>query len=307
MHVEPELVADARCIVGEAPLWHARERCLYWVDAPRCRLYRYAPATGAHELAYQGPEGEYLSSFTIQADGALLLFTAHVAVRLWRAGATAPPPVVIDAPPETRGWFLNDTIADPRGRVFGGTLPLSIFSGGATGGPRQPGKQYRLDPDGSLRVVIDAVRTPNGMGFTPDGRGLYFTDSGARSIVRYDYDAATGGLGNRRAFVETAPDQGVPDGMTVDAEGCVWSARWGASCVVRYSPAGRELGRIAFPAKFVASCTFGGDDYGDLYVTTAVSPFANKDERPGAGGLYRLRPGVRGVPEFVSRVGAPGQ
>jgi D-xylonolactonase len=290
MNLEPELVADYACLTGEGPLWHAQEQRVYWVDIPRCRLFCYDPASGHHEQVYQGPEGDAIGGFTVQEDGALLLFMARGAVRRWRDGQLT---TVIDEIPAERGTRFNDVIADPAGRVFGGTM----------GTAERPGKQYRLDTDGSLHVVMNEVRTPNGMGFTPDRKRMYFTDTPTRCIFLYDYDEASGAISNRRVFAQSpdAPDEGRPDGMTVDAEGCVWSARWGGSCLVRYAPDGTEIGRLTFPAKKVSSAVFGGPDLADLYVTTAGGD--NKaEEGHGAGALFRVRPGVRGVPEFVSRI-----
>ena len=141
------------------------------------------------------------------------------------------------------------------------------------------------------------------MGFTPDGRGMYYTDSLARNIYLFDYDVESGELSNQRVFVETPEGEGFgPDGMTVDAEGCVWSAIWDASSLVRYTPDGVEERRFRFPAKKVSSVTFGGGDYTDLYVTSAGGD-DRAAEGDGAGALFRLSPGVQGVPEFRSRVG----
>jgi D-xylono/L-arabinono-1,4-lactonase len=293
--MEPELIADYQCITGEGPLWHPQEKRVYWVDIPQCRLFRYEPATGKHEQVYQGPEGDALGGFTIQEDGALLLFMARGAIRLWRDGQLTD---VVPEIPEERATRFNDVIADPAGRVYGGTMATK----------ERRGKQYRLDTDASLHVVMDEVQVPNGMGFTPDRKQVYFTDTPTRHIYLFDYDQSTGAISNRRIFVETpeAQDEGRPDGMTVDAEGCVWSARWGGSCLVRYSPDGKEIGRVTFPAKKVSSCVFGGDDYADLYVTTAGGNTKDQDG-PGAGALYRLRPDVKGVPEFFSKVTVPSR
>ena len=131
---------------------------------------------------------------------------------------------------------------------------------------------------------------------------LYHTDSTKRLITVFAYDRATGGLSNREVFVRTPDDGGIPDGMTVDANGDVWSARWDGSALYRYSPAGEELARITFPAKKVSSIAFGGPDYDDAYVTTAGGQ-DRATEGPGAGALFRVRLGVRGVPEFRSRIG----
>ena len=284
--MEPELIADYQCVIGEGPLWHPGERRLYWVDIATGRMFRYEPATGRHELCY---EGEVVGGFTIQADGALLLFMAKGAVKIWREGVLTP---VVDEIPDERASRFNDVIADPAGRVFCGTIS----------GPDHWGRLYRLDTDARLTAVVHDVGTSNGLGFTPDRKQMYYTDSHAREIYLFDYDQATGAISRQRLFVKVPEGEGVPDGMTVDAEGYVWSARWDGWCLVRYAPDGHEVQRIRFPAKKVSSVVFGGDDYTDIYVTTAGGD--HKDtEGPGAGALFRLRPGIRGVAEFPSRIG----
>ena len=284
--MEPELIADYRCVIGEGPLWHPDERRLYWIDIATGRIFRYEPATERHELCY---EGEVIGGFTIQADGALLLFMAKGAVKIWREGTLT---TVVDEIPDERASRFNDVIADPAGRVFCGTMTS----------PEHAGRLYRLDTDARLTKVVEGVGTPNGMGFTHDRKQMYFTDTHAHEIYLFDYDQATGAISRQRVFVKVPEGEGGPDGMTVDAEGYVWSARWGGSCLVRYTPKGVEERRIAFPAKKVSSVTFGGDDYTDIYITTAGGD--HKDtEGPGAGALFRLRLGIRGVAEFPSRVG----
>lgn len=288
MTPQPELIADYACICGEGPLWHPQEQCVYWVDIPKGKLFRYYPATGRHEQCH---EGEAIGGFTIQADGALLLFMARGAVRLWRAGRLT---TVIPEIPDERETRFNDVIADPAGRVFCGTMPTKS----------RLGRLYRLDPDGTLTRLLDGVGCSNGLGFTPDRRQLYYTDTPTHTIFRFDYDRATGAITNRRPFVTSPATEGGPDGMTVDADGCVWSARWDGACLVRYSPVGQELLRVPFPVKKVSSVIFGGPDYDELYVTTAGGDHRQTDG-PLAGALFRLRLGVRGVPEFVSRIRVP--
>ncbi len=286
MSIEPELVVDCQCALGEGPLWHPFERCLYWTDITGERVLRYDPASDAHEVCY---EGATVGGFTIQADGALLLFMARGAVKRWWDGELT---TVIEGIPDEQGSRFNDVIADPAGRAFCGTMPVGD----------RPGRLYRLDPDGALSLVLDDAGISNGMGFAPDRRQFFHTDSIKRSITRFDYDEAIGALSEPRLFARVPEGDGLPDGMTVDAEGFIWSARWEGGCVVRYDLGGGEVLRVPFPARRVTSVIFGGEDYTDLYVTTAGG-----DDRatygPGAGALFRLRPGVRGLPEFFSRVG----
>jgi D-xylonolactonase len=286
--MQPELIADYQCDTGENPLWHPQERRLYWTDIPAGRLFRYDPATGRHEQCYQG---EPVGGFAVQADGALLLFMARGAVKTWRDGFLR---TVIAEIPDERDSRFNDVIADPEGRVFCGTMPS----------PRRKGRLYRLDRDGGLTVVVEDVGCSNGMGFTVDRKQMYYTDSRERTIYIYDYDQKSGEISNRRDFLRVTEGEGGPDGMTVDSEGYVWSAFWGGSRLVRFRPDGTEERRIMFPAKKVSSVTFGGPDCTDIYVTTALTSGTKKEEGQGAGALFRLNLGIRGLPEFFSRIGA---
>ncbi|MBN2084521.1 MAG: SMP-30/gluconolactonase/LRE family protein [Anaerolineales bacterium] len=285
--MQPELIADGKFDTAENPLWHPIQRRLYWTDIPNGRLFRLDPATGAWEECYRG---EPVGGFTLQADGALLLFMARGAIARWQDGRLEYLRRETDG--EQDGRF-NDVIADPRGRVFCGTMQT----------PAHKGRLYRLDTDGTLVPILEGVSTPNGMGFTPDRAHMYFTDSHIRRITLFDYDEPTGALSRQRLWLETPPDQGSPDGLTVDAQGFVWSARWNGSALYRFAPDAAEADRIGFPARKVSSISFGGGDYEDLYVTTALAGGTRSAEGAGAGALFRLRPGVRGVPEFVSRVG----
>jgi len=284
--IEPELIADYACVTGEGPLWHPDEQRVYWVDIPKGRLFRYTPATGEHEQCFQSPEA--IGGFTIQEDGALLLFMARGAVKLWREGELT---TVLDEIPDEVTTRFNDVIADPEGCVFCGTMPTQS----------RLGRLYRLDPDRTLTKLLDGIGVSNGMGFTPDLKGLYYTDSPTRNIYRFDYDRATGAITNQRVFVQTPNGEGVPDGMTVDAEGCVWSARWDGGVLVRYTADGVEERRIAFPARKVSSVTCGGPDYTDIYVTTAGGDQKAREGK-GAGALFRLRLGIQGRPEFRSQI-----
>jgi D-xylono/L-arabinono-1,4-lactonase len=284
----PELIADYACNTGENPLWHPFEARVYWVDIPSGRLFRYTPATGQHEQCFQAEEA--IGGFTIQADGALLLFMARGAVKIWREDQ--PLQTVVDEIPLERESRFNDVIADPLGRVYCGTMPTG----------KQLGRLYRLDPDGALTELLDEIGCSNGMGFTADLQRMYYTDSPRREIYLFDYDSRSGALSNRRVFVRTPEGEGSPDGMTVDAEGTVWSARWGGNCLVRYASDGRELQRVTFPARKVSSVIFGGPTYRDMYVTTANQD-GKEQEGAGAGALFRLDLGIQGVPEYFSRVG----
>ncbi len=280
-----ECVCDFACELGENPIWHALEGKLYWEDIARGHLYRYDPATGVAERFY---EGARVGGFTIQEDGSLLLFMEQGAVKIYKDGVLTE--VLKKIPGEEDSRF-NDVIADPQGRVFCGTM--------ATGA--HPGSLYRLDPDRTLRKVVEGVGVSNGLGFSPDRKYLYYTDSPKLVIYRFDYDQETGEISNRQVFIRHPDNFGVPDGMTVDAEGYIWSAVWDGGCLIRYDPRGKEATRIGFPARKVTSVTFGGPDYEDVYVTTAGGN-DKENQGTGAGAIFHFQAGVRGLPEFHSRI-----
>jgi D-xylonolactonase len=236
-----------------------------------------------------------VGGFTFQADGSLLLFMDRGAVVVWRDGKIVE--TIIEQLPDEHDTRFNDVIADPQGRVYCGTMP----------GKQRPARLYRLDRNGSISLLVEGVGLSNGMGFTPDLQRFYHTDTHKHTIFLYDYDQATGQLHNQRPFatVPQNPGEGGPDGMTVDAAGDVWSARWDGSCLVRYAPNGAEKQRLAFPAPKVSSVTFGGQGYTDMYVTTAGGGQKDKDG-PVAGALFRVAMGATGVhgsAPFLSRIG----
>jgi sugar lactone lactonase YvrE len=283
------LVAGTGCHIGENPLWHSDERKVYWCDIPRGRLHRYDPLTNKTETVRDGnADGSMVGGFTIEADGALLLFMNGGRIVRWYEGREAS---IIDGIASERDSRFNDVIADPGGRVFCGSMSSKDHAG----------RLYRLDPDGLLHVVVSEGDCPNGLAFSRDGRRMFFTDSFKHTIYTFDYDAKTGSTENQRVFLRTNPKHGFPDGVTIDAEDHLWSAVWDGACVVRYTPDGHEAMRLRVPVRKVASVTFGGDALDTLFISTAGAEDPTAEDKH-AGALFCSEPGVRGVAEFRSRI-----
>lgn len=280
-----ERVVDCRCELGEGPIWHPDEERLYWVNIEAGRVHRYDPSNETHEHVF---ETDVVSGLTVQQDGSLLLFMDRGRVGRLVDGELTTVRTVLDQDVHSR---FNDVIANPAGRVFCGTMPTES----------RGGRLYRLDRDGSTAMIEEGVGIPNGMGFTRDRTQFYFTETQADIIYQYAYDGATGGLSTRERFIQTPETAGLPDGLTVDAEGYLWSARWQGGCVIRYDQTGTEVGWVDIPATKVTSVAFGGPAYEHLYITTAGGA-----DRPitgvGAGALFRFDPGVNGRSEFPSSV-----
>jgi len=283
-----ELVVDEPSGTGEGPLWDERARVVYWVDIPAGKLFAYDPAQDRNSLVHQH-DGS-IGGYTLQEDGSLLLFGDRGRIVRLRDGETT---VIVDEIPAEREGRFNDVIADPRGRVFCGTMADS--SGFA--------RLYRLDPDGTLTMVFDDIGLSNGLGFSPDDSVLYHTDSNNRTIYRLEYDGTSGEIANRQALVRTPDDGSVPDGMAVDREGTIWSARWDGRALYRYDAGGELLGKVTFPVRKVSSLAFGGEDLAFAYVTTAGGEHRGEVEGDKAGSLFRANLGVRGRPPFRSRIG----
>jgi D-xylonolactonase len=291
----PTIIAKSNCVCGENPIWHADEKLLYWVDIPNGRLFGYDPRNGDYQTLKQG---RHLGAMTIQADGSLLLMGGEGCyVSIWKDGEETP--VIESIEGETR---FNDAIADRHGRVFSGSMPHPGWKEDAD----KTGKLYRIDTDGSYQIMDTGFGCANGMGFTADGKTFFFTDTPTGNIYAYDYDEQTGDLSNRRAQIHISDDPGMPDGMTVDADGHIWSAKWGGSQVVQYNLDGEKLQSIDLPTANITSIAFGGDDLETMYITSAGGnhPDAPEDENAAAGALFEFEaPGVKGVEEFRSKIG----
>jgi sugar lactone lactonase YvrE len=276
---EITIAADTHSELGENPLWDPQRQCVYWTDITAGRIYCYETSVGRHRVVY---EGEPVGGFTLQESGDLLLFRANDLALLQPNGQTT---ALREFSAHGMERF-NDVIADPEGRVFAGTIGTHPHCG-----------LYRIDCDGQITRLFSGTGCSNGMGFSPDCKSFYWTCSTTRRILQFDYAQATGEITNRRVFYKTTGD--VPDGLTVDAEGCVWSARWGGAAVVRHAPDGKPIERIEFPARHVTSVCFGGDKLNHLFVTSAKGSSA---DLPHAGALFHTAVAAKGRVEFNSRI-----
>jgi len=289
-----ELVAPLSLQVGENPLWHPEAATLYFIDIFGGTVHAYIPEKESYQEVCKT---HVTGGFTIQEDGSLLLFQDGRLSVMSLNGSVRE--VASGLLPHNKRF--NDVIADPEGRVYAGAMEEGS------------GRLYRFDPDGTVTEIFDGFGIPNGMGFTPDLTGMYFTDSVPHLIYYFDYDRKTGALTNRRVFAEIPHEQGLPDGMTMDAEGYIWSAIWYGGKIKRFAPDGTLDQEIAIPANQTASATFGGPNLSDLYISTSSSNAADSMKPAGldpnlfkGGGLYRVRlEGIQGRPVFRSRLRFP--
>lgn len=284
----PELAVDNPSGCGEGPLWNEDERAVYWVDIVNGQLFRYDVTANRNDEVYR--HDQQIGGYTFQTDGSILLFCTQGKILRWNLGEVDT--VIESVAGEEDGRF-NDVIADPDGGVFCGTMPTESHLA----------RLYRLAPDGSLTMLFEDIGLSNGFGFSPDGGTFYHTDSNMHVIYQLDYEVGNGAVSNRRVFARTPNDDTVPDGMTVDAEGNIWSARWDGEALYKYTADGTRVGKVVFPVRKVSSIAFGGDDLHMAYVTTAGGDKRGDVEGPLAGSLFRVDLGVHGRAPFRSRVG----
>jgi sugar lactone lactonase YvrE len=284
--VQATCVVDCRNVLGEGALWCPREGVLWWIDISSPSLWRLDPrADRVDHWPLPKPPG----SFALRSSGGFLFAFRSGFATLDQPGGGLD---WIDVPGLALGdERFNDGKVDRAGRFWTGTLDRRL--GAAIG------RLYRVEPGLRVTAMDRGFTISNGIGWSPDDRTMYFTDTPTRRIYRYDFDVATGAIAKRRVFVEAEPGHGGPDGMTVDAEGCVWSAQFDRWCIHRYAPDGRLDRIVRMPVQRPTTCTFGGPDLATLYVTSARMDLAADAlaAQPQAGGVFALGVGVRGLPE----------
>lgn len=280
-----EPVLSVRCHLGEGPLWHPAERCLYWCDIEAGALHRWSPGGEDHRSCNAARQ---LGGFTFQADGSVLLFCEEGRVRRLSEGTVAEFIALPSEPPPGR---FNDVSADPAGGVICGTMPRD----------GRLGVLYRLAPDGHFQVLATEVGCSNGIGFSPSGDRMYFVDSPLRRVDVWDFDPTEGSASNRRPLTDFGDLPGVPDGLTVDAEGCLWVAFWDGGAVWRLSPDGERLARAEVPTRRPTSVAIGGPDGRTAYVTSYGGPAQDPDD-PLAGLLFAFPADAEGKAEHLSHI-----
>lgn len=285
------VVLDAQAQLGEGAIWDATRNCLLWVDIEGQTLHLFDPATG-HDRAL--PTGTRI--------GTVVPFTDTEVVVALQSGIhrmnTATGQLTLLVNPITEPTIrFNDGKCDPAGRLWVGTFDLNVRPGAAS--------LYRLDPDGSLHTMMRNVTISNGLAWSPDQRTMYYIDSPTQAIQAFDYDHATGTITNGRILVEISRADGEPDGMTLDANGNLWVAIWGGSCVNCYhASTGALLQTVRIAAPHTSSCAFGGPDLKTLFITSARQGLSEAQLRefPLSGNVFAVQPGVAGVPANCYRV-----
>jgi len=283
MTLDIEPVSGSPVELGEGPHWNAVACELTYVDILNGAVWGWRPRDDRRwKIRYPGE----VSAALPRASGGRLVAIDH---ELRTYGADGMREVIGAAELDLNHTRFNDCRCDPAGRLWAGTMSRKRWPGTAA--------LYRLVPGGQLEQVITGTTISNGLGWSPDGARMYFIDSLTQRVDVFDYDIRTGEAEGRRAFAHVAVEAGLPDGLTVDAEGCVWVALFGGGALRRYSPDGELEAHIQLPASHPTCPAFGGEDMQTLFVTTSRHRLnaAERAEQPLAGAVLALRPGATGL------------
>jgi sugar lactone lactonase YvrE len=277
--IEPLLRMHA--VLGEGPRWDHRSGRLAWVDILAGLVHLTDGSSGVTTTI---PVGHHVGVAALLGTGSAYLLAVGRGFARLDAGGLGPIAPVLDDP----AVRMNDGEVDAAGRFLVGTIAYDVTPGRA--------KLYTRDPSGTVTTLLDSVTISNGIAWSDDGETMYYVDSPTFRIDAFDYDPGTGAISRRRTAITIDEADGCPDGICRDAEGGIWVALWGGSCVRRYRPDGTMTHQIPVPASHVTACVFGGPRLDRLYVTTASV------ERPGTtdgstldGTLFVAEPGFTGV------------
>ena len=280
-----EYIEGTSGLLGEGSIWDYRKNVLFWIDIQGMKLLEYNPETGNHSSwdLYQN-----VGTIVPESDNSVI-----VALKdgLYRKSFSPDTMEFIARPTSLKiEERFNDGKCDPSGRLWVGAMRVKGKAGDS--------KLYRYEPSTGFTEMIDSVSISNGITWSLDGSKMYYIDTPTRQIIEYVFDNRKGDISNGRIAVQIADTLGHPDGMTIDAEGKLWVGMWGGNAVCRFDPdTGELIDRIEVPARNVTSCAFGGENLETLYITTASVGMTEELKRkyPHAGGLFKVKPGVKGV------------
>lgn len=285
---QAELVIDAKSALGEGPCWFSEANKLIWVDINGYMVHLYDPETGLNE---SHDIGQFVGAAVVREKGGLLLALYHgfYFYDLDTRQLTA----VEDPEGHITTNRFNDGKCDPKGRFWAGTMVLKGEPGNAN--------LYRMDKNLNVNRMLTGVTISNGMAWNIEKQLMYYIDTKTKKICSYDFNMKSGEMTNEQTVITISEGMGSPDGMTIDEEGMLWVAFFRGWKVIRFDPETSEiLSEIPVPASQVTSCTFGGEQLDELYITTARVGLSDEEleKQPHAGGLFRVKLDIKGAPSY---------
>jgi L-arabinonolactonase len=282
---QPEIALDCRNWLGESIIWDDRAAALYWVDIHAKAIWRWQPHGATAPKVFTLPERP--GALGLRRDGGLVLGLESGFAFFDELTGVIDKIADVEADlPTTR---LNDGRVDPAGRFLCGGMDEAENQQAISA-------LYVLEPDRTVRRLLNGIACANSTCWSADGSTLYFSNMPTRRIDAFDYDIEKGTMSNRRPFVSFDKEPGLPDGSAVDAEGCLWNAEWGGGKLRRFRPNGQLDREVPLPVTNPTCVAFGGPDLDTLFVTTAWFGLTDEQRKaePLAGSLFAFAPGVRG-------------
>jgi len=288
MEKEAKLVIDAKAILGEGPCWDELTDTLYWVDIEGKKLHVYETKNNQD---HSFDVGQHIGACVLKETGGLILAMEN-GLYCFDINRNQLTPIVDPEEGISTNRF-NDGKCDSSGRFFAGTMAFD--------GSKEKGSLYCLHNDLTVTRVLSNVTISNGIAWDDKKGKMYYNDTGVNKVYAFDYDPKTGRLSNQTVAIDVIKEHGGPDGMTIDNEGMLWIAHWGGAKVARWNPDnGDLLYEVKVPASHVTSCTFGGENLDELYITTARTGISEEEllKQPLAGGVFKIKTNVSGAPSY---------
>lgn len=278
--MESQPITSIKSQLGEGPFWH--NNALYWVDILSKKIYRYFPTEDETE---EMRLDQYIGALAPRKKGGFVLALKNGFYFLDKFNGVLTP--IINPEKDKPDNRFNDGKCDAQGRFWAGTMALD-------GSPNQ-GALYMLDKNCRIYKKYSPATISNGICWSSDDRFMYYIDTPTHQVLVFDFDLATGEIKNPQPIITINQKDGSPDGMTIDANDCLWIALWGGSAVVCYNPkTAKLLHKIDLPVSQVSSCSFGGSNLDELYITTASIGLT--EQEPLAGRLFKIKLSVKGFP-----------
>ena len=288
--LKPIQVLQKTSLLGEGPVWDAGKKIICWLDILNGIVHQYDPANAEYSAINVH---QMIGSFAVCTNGDLIAGLHHGFAFISRPDGKLK--MIVDPEAEIPTNRFNEGKCDPAGRFWAGTMAISEIL--------HQGNVYVLDRDLNYKKKIDNVSISNGLAWSLDHKTLYYIDTPSFEVVSYDYDKNSGEISNKKSVIKiNVKEEGYPDGMTIDQEGMLWIGHWDGWQVARWNPlTGEKIGSIKLPASRVTSCTFGGENLDDLYITTARVGLSEEAlaAQPLAGEFFVVKNcGFKGLPAF---------
>lgn len=287
--LQPDVVVEHTCMLGEGPVWDVKRKVICWIDILQGAIHEYSPEQKIYKTIQVH---QMIGSIALCTNGNFLAAFQNGLGFIDRTSGEVK--MISDPEAHLPNNRFNEGKCDPAGRFWAGTMPLSENE--------HTGSVYVAGKDLSITKRIEGVTISNGMAWSGDHQTFYYIDTPTFEVAAYDYDKSSGNISNKKIIIKIPKEDGYPDGMTIDNEGMLWIGHWDGWQVTRWDPdKGEKLCYIQLPVANVTSCTFGGDNLEDLYITTAKKGLTEEElqKQPLAGSLFVVRnSGFKGMPAF---------